>query len=89
MVNVSPCVSLQLSQAAASVDNHVPTPGSVADTSSQQALPDMGTVETRAEPREDGTGGSGKKQMDIKSEVERRDANSLLDTVDGFSHRYI
>ena len=67
---------LQLSQAAASVDNHVPTPGSVADASSQQALPDTVTAETRAEPREDGTGGSGKKQMDINSEVERRDEES-------------
>ena len=68
------------------MDNHAPTPGSVADASSQQALPDMVTAETRAEPREDGSGGSGKKQMDIKSEVERRDENSWGDTVDGLPH---
>ncbi|KAM4598373.1 CREB binding protein b [Polymixia lowei] len=58
-----------LSQAAASIDNRVPTPGSVADASSQQALPDMSSSEAKPEVKdEDEDSGSGKKQTDLKME---------------------
>lgn len=55
---------------AASVDNRVPTPASVAETHSQQALPDYPAVEPKIEPQDDEQGfESGKKQPDIKMEV--------------------
>uniref|UniRef100_A0A7N8XP71 histone acetyltransferase n=1 Tax=Mastacembelus armatus TaxID=205130 RepID=A0A7N8XP71_9TELE len=41
--------STPLSQAAASIDNRVPTPGSVAELSSQQALPDTSGTEVKTE----------------------------------------
>uniref|UniRef100_A0A3P8SCF4 histone acetyltransferase n=1 Tax=Amphiprion percula TaxID=161767 RepID=A0A3P8SCF4_AMPPE len=41
--------STPLSQAAVSIDNRVPTPGSVAELSSQQALPDMSSTEAKPE----------------------------------------
>lgn len=58
-----------MSQAAASIDNRVPTPGSVAEMSSQQALPDMNSTEVKTEVKdEDDDSNSGKKQP-IKMEV--------------------
>uniref|UniRef100_A0A672HQL3 histone acetyltransferase n=1 Tax=Salarias fasciatus TaxID=181472 RepID=A0A672HQL3_SALFA len=42
--------STPLSQAAASIDNRVPTPGSVAELSSQQAMPEMSGTEVKPEP---------------------------------------
>uniref|UniRef100_A0A672HTJ7 histone acetyltransferase n=1 Tax=Salarias fasciatus TaxID=181472 RepID=A0A672HTJ7_SALFA len=59
-----------LSQAAASIDNRVPTPGSVAELSSQQAMPEMSGTEVKPEVKdEDDDSNSGKKQSDIKMEV--------------------
>ncbi|KAJ7989327.1 hypothetical protein DPEC_G00303390 [Dallia pectoralis] len=62
--------STPLSQAAASVDNRVPTPGSVAEVHSQQALPDTTQTEPKVELKdEDDDCGSGKKQpSDFKME---------------------
>nr|XP_046272094.1 CREB binding protein b isoform X2 [Scatophagus argus] len=63
--------STPLSQAAASIDNRVPTPASVAELSSQQALPDMNGTEAKPEVKDDDDdddSNSGKKQMDIKME---------------------
>lgn len=63
--------STPMSQAAASIDNRVPTPGSVAELSSQQALPDMSSTETKPEIKsEEDDSSSGKKQTDIKMEDE-------------------
>ncbi|XP_028267788.1 CREB binding protein b isoform X5 [Parambassis ranga] len=65
----------QMSQAAASIDNRVPTPGSVAELSSQQALPDMCSTEAKPEVKdEEEHTSSGKKQTDIKVEKEEPDA---------------
>lgn len=59
-----------MSQAAAGIDNRVPTPGSVAELSSQQALPDMSGTEVKSEVKnEDEDSNSGKKQSDLKMEV--------------------
>ncbi|KAF3846355.1 hypothetical protein F7725_003433 [Dissostichus mawsoni] len=56
---------------AASIDNRVPTPASVAELSSQQALPDMNSTEAKPEVKdEEEDSGSGKKQQDIKMEPE-------------------
>ncbi|KAM9745928.1 CREB binding protein b isoform 2-T2 [Menidia menidia] len=61
--------STPLSQAAASIDNRVPTPGSVAELSSQQALPDKCGTEAKSEVKDEDDGSSsGKKQSDIKTE---------------------
>ncbi|XP_049416437.1 CREB binding protein b isoform X7 [Epinephelus fuscoguttatus] len=61
--------STPLSQAAASIDNRVPTPGSVAELSSQQALPDMSSTEAKPEVKdEEDDSNSGKKQPDVKME---------------------
>jgi hypothetical protein len=48
-------ISLQLSQAAASIDNRVPTPSSVtsAETSSQQPGPDVPMLEMKTEVQTD------------------------------------
>lgn len=60
----------QSSQAAASIDNRVPTPASVAELSSQQALPDMNSTESTFQiKKEDDNNTVGKKQLDIKMEV--------------------
>lgn len=62
--------SSKLSQAAASIDNRVPTPASVAELSSQQALPDMSTTESKPQVKdEEDDSNFGKKQNDIKMEV--------------------
>uniref|UniRef100_A0A4W6BUD5 histone acetyltransferase n=1 Tax=Lates calcarifer TaxID=8187 RepID=A0A4W6BUD5_LATCA len=62
--------STPLSQAAASIDNRVPTPGSVAELSSQQALPDMSGTEVKSEVKdEEDDSSSGKKQTSVKMEV--------------------
>lgn len=60
-----------MSQAAASIDNRVPTPGSVAELSSQQTLPDMSSTEIKSEVKEEEEedNKSGKKQINIKMEV--------------------
>uniref|UniRef100_A0A3Q1FDS4 histone acetyltransferase n=1 Tax=Acanthochromis polyacanthus TaxID=80966 RepID=A0A3Q1FDS4_9TELE len=64
--------STPLSQAAASIDNRVPTPGSVAELSSQQALPDMSSTEAKPEVKdEEDDSGSGKKHNDVKMEVRK------------------
>ncbi|TMS15573.1 CREB-binding protein [Larimichthys crocea] len=61
--------STPLSQAAASIDNRVPTPASVAELSSQQALPDVSGTEAKPEIKdEEDNSNSGKKQTDIKME---------------------
>lgn len=64
---------MKLSQAAASIDNRVPTPASVAELSSQQALPDTGSAEAKLEVKDeeddDDDNKSGKKQPDVKMEV--------------------
>uniref|UniRef100_A0A3Q3Q8H8 histone acetyltransferase n=1 Tax=Monopterus albus TaxID=43700 RepID=A0A3Q3Q8H8_MONAL len=61
--------STPLSQAAASIDNRVPTPGSVAELSSQQALPDSSGTEAKTEVKdEEEDSNSGKKQIDVKME---------------------
>lgn len=63
-------LSLKLSQAAASIDNRVPTPASVAELNSQQTLPDMSSTEAKPEVKdEEEDSNSGKKQTDIKMEV--------------------
>lgn len=62
--------SSKLSQAAASIDNRVPTPASVAELSSQQALPDMSSTEAKPQVKaEEEDGDFGKKQTDVKMEV--------------------
>lgn len=64
------CLSLKMSQAAASIDNRVPTPGSVAEVSSQQALPDMNGSEAKPDLKdEEEDSSSAKKQTDLKMEV--------------------
>ncbi|XP_072225493.1 CREB binding protein b isoform X4 [Leuresthes tenuis] len=61
--------STPLSQAAASIDNRVPTPGSVAELTSQQALPDISSSEAKSEVKdEEDDSNSGKKQRDVKIE---------------------
>lgn len=64
---------MKLSQAAAGIDNRVPTPGSVAELSSLQALPDMTSSEVKSEVKEEEEeeedSKSGKKQNDVKMEV--------------------
>lgn len=68
--NVLFLLSFKLSQAAASIDNRVPTPGSVAELSSQQALPDMSGTEVKSEVKdEEDDSSSGKKQTSVKMEV--------------------
>uniref|UniRef100_A0A8C1CNQ9 histone acetyltransferase n=1 Tax=Cyprinus carpio carpio TaxID=630221 RepID=A0A8C1CNQ9_CYPCA len=64
--------STPLSQMAASVDNRVPTPASVKETHSQQALPpDYPAAELKTEHQEDEQDfESGKKQPDLKMEDE-------------------
>ena len=65
-----PPLFLKLSQAAASIDNRVPTPASVAEQSSQQALPDISGTEAKPEVKDEEDGSnSGKKQTDVKMEV--------------------
>uniref|UniRef100_A0A673NB61 histone acetyltransferase n=1 Tax=Sinocyclocheilus rhinocerous TaxID=307959 RepID=A0A673NB61_9TELE len=63
--------STPLSQMASSVDNRVPTPASVTETHSQQALPpDYPAAELKTEHQEDEQDfESGKKQPDLKMEV--------------------
>ncbi|KAM6957345.1 CREB binding protein b isoform 2-T2 [Aplochiton taeniatus] len=61
--------STPLSQAATSIDHRVPTPGSVAEVHSQQALPHRSVPETKAEVKEEDCG-SGKRQPDFKMEEE-------------------
>uniref|UniRef100_A0A674ESK7 histone acetyltransferase n=1 Tax=Salmo trutta TaxID=8032 RepID=A0A674ESK7_SALTR len=67
--------STPLSQAPASIDNRMPTPGSVAEVHSQQTPPDMAQTEHKAELKdedgedEDDDCGSGKRQpSDFKME---------------------
>ncbi|XP_028310158.1 CREB binding protein b isoform X2 [Gouania willdenowi] len=63
--------STPLSQAAASIDNRVPTPASVAELGSQKALPEMPGSQTKADVKEeDDDSCSGKKQFSIKKEQE-------------------
>ncbi|TRY97269.1 hypothetical protein DNTS_020570 [Danionella cerebrum] len=63
--------STPLSQMAPSVDNRVPTPASVAETHSQQALPEYPAAEPKQEPQEEEQElESGKKRLDIKMEEE-------------------
>uniref|UniRef100_A0A674EU68 histone acetyltransferase n=1 Tax=Salmo trutta TaxID=8032 RepID=A0A674EU68_SALTR len=69
-----------LSQAPASIDNRMPTPGSVAEVHSQQTPPDMAQTEHKAELKdedgedEDDDCGSGKRQpSDFKMEEEEPD----------------
>ncbi|XP_013769098.1 CREB binding protein b [Pundamilia nyererei] len=58
-------------QTAPSIDNRVPTPGSVAELSSQQALPDMSSTEAKSEVKdEEDDSSSLKTQNDVKMEEE-------------------
>ncbi|XP_055773046.1 histone lysine acetyltransferase CREBBP-like isoform X2 [Salvelinus fontinalis] len=85
--------STPLSQAPASIDNRMPTPGSVAEVHSQQAPPDMAQTEHKAEHKdeddeeeeeeeddEEDDCGSGKKQpSDFKMEDEdTKDTKPLM-----------
>ncbi|XP_014839101.1 PREDICTED: CREB-binding protein-like isoform X1 [Poecilia mexicana] len=74
--------STPLSQAAAGIDNRVPTPGSVAELSSQQALPDMSSSEVKSEVKEEEEeeedSKSGKKQNDVKMEQDDETKPSLV-----------
>ncbi|XP_030590923.1 CREB binding protein b isoform X3 [Archocentrus centrarchus] len=71
--------STPLSQAAASIDNRVPTPGSVAELSSMQALPDMSSTEAKAEVKdEEDDSSSLKKQNDVKMEQEEETKPPLV-----------
>nr|XP_057905325.1 CREB binding protein b isoform X2 [Doryrhamphus excisus] len=63
--------STPMSQAAASIDNRVPTPASVAELNSQQTLPDMtaSDVKVKSEVKdEDDDSNSGNKTTSIKEE---------------------
>uniref|UniRef100_H3CNJ7 histone acetyltransferase n=1 Tax=Tetraodon nigroviridis TaxID=99883 RepID=H3CNJ7_TETNG len=60
--------STPLSQAAASIDNRVPTPASVAELNSQQALPDMSSTEANPQVKKEEENSVGKKQVDIEME---------------------
>ncbi|XP_056608179.1 CREB-binding protein-like isoform X1 [Triplophysa dalaica] len=60
--------STPLSQMVASVDNRVPTPASVAESHSQQALPDYPAAEPKTEHQEDQQ--DFEKRLDIKMENE-------------------
>ncbi|XP_047215364.1 CREB-binding protein-like [Girardinichthys multiradiatus] len=74
--------STPLSQAEAGIDNKVPTPGSVAELSSQQALPDMSSSELKSEVKEkveeEEDSKSGKKQDDVKMEQDDETKPSLV-----------
>lgn len=63
---------MQLSQSATSIDNRVPTPASVAELSTQQALPDMSSTEVKPHIKEEDDD-FGKKQRDVKMEVCSKD----------------
>lgn len=63
---------MQLSQSATSIDNRVPTPASVAELSTQQALPDMSSTEAKPHIKEEDDD-FGKKQRDVKMEVRSKD----------------
>uniref|UniRef100_A0A8C7Z5H9 histone acetyltransferase n=1 Tax=Oryzias sinensis TaxID=183150 RepID=A0A8C7Z5H9_9TELE len=65
--------STPLSQAAASVDNRVPTPGSVAEPGSHPVLPDMNGTEVKSVKNEEDENGIEKKPDDIKMEVSQDD----------------
>uniref|UniRef100_A0A672NDS8 histone acetyltransferase n=1 Tax=Sinocyclocheilus grahami TaxID=75366 RepID=A0A672NDS8_SINGR len=71
-MKTQPRLQLYLSQMAASVDNRVPTPASVAETHSQQALPpDYPAAEHKTEHQEDEQDfESGKKRPNVKMEDE-------------------
>ncbi|XP_061605506.1 CREB binding protein b isoform X2 [Phyllopteryx taeniolatus] len=61
--------STPMSQAAASIDNRVPTPASVAEVSSQQNLPDMSATDVKSDVKdEDDDSNSGNKQTGIKND---------------------
>ncbi|XP_057717345.1 CREB binding protein b isoform X1 [Corythoichthys intestinalis] len=65
--------STPLSQAAASVDNRVPTPASVAEVNSQQKLPSMSATDVKAEIKdEDDDGDSGNKQIKTEQDDESK-----------------
>lgn len=65
---------LQLSQSATSIDNRVPTPASVAELSTQQALPDMSSTEAKPHIKEEDDDNFGKKQTEVKMEVRSKGA---------------
>lgn len=67
---------LQLSQSATSIDNRVPTPASVAELSTQQALPDVSSTEAKPHIKEE-DGDFGKKQTEVKMEVRSRGPHLL------------
>lgn len=61
---------LKLSQAAASEDNRAPTPSSVAEQSSQQALPDMCSTDSQPEVKAEEDEVTAEKKDDcVKTEV--------------------
>ncbi|KAG9340446.1 hypothetical protein JZ751_021559 [Albula glossodonta] len=67
----APGPTTPLSQAAASIDNRVPTPASVAEVHSQQALPDLPAPESKPDLRgDDQDFQSGKSLADPKTEDE-------------------
>lgn len=70
-----PSPLFQLSQAAASIDNRVPTPGSVAELNSQQALPDTSATDVKPEVKDEADDSNyGKKPAGVKQEVLKIDA---------------
>lgn len=74
---------LQLSQSATSIDNRVPTPASVAELSTQQALPDMSSTEAKPHIKEEDDD-FGKKQTDVKMEVSSEKRHFLHRVLDSF-----
>ncbi|XP_029914893.1 CREB binding protein b isoform X4 [Myripristis murdjan] len=71
--------STPMSQAAASIDNRVPTPGSVAEVSSQQALPDMNGSEAKPDLKdEEEDSSSAKKQTDLKMEQDEETKSPMV-----------
>lgn len=76
----------QLSQAAASIDNRVPTPASVAsaDTNSQQLGPDAPMLESKSEVKTEETEPeTSETQVEAKTEV-----NEILYSLTESSGRY-
>ncbi|XP_024128588.1 CREB binding protein b isoform X2 [Oryzias melastigma] len=70
--------STPLSQAAASIDNRVPTPASVAEPGSHPVLPDMNGTEVKSVKNEEEENGMEKKPVDIKMEQDDETKPSVV-----------
>lgn len=73
-----------MSQSATSIDNRVPTPASVAELSTQQALPDMSSTEAKPHVKEEDDD-FGKKQTEVKMEVRSKDVTFCIEPPMGFA----